>query len=410
MKIFVISDLHIGPYARSNDFRTQGADKTNVDNFISEFQKVVDKEGITADYLIIAGDISNYAEYEEFEVAAKRIQEIANILNISHKKIFFVPGNHDANWKAEETSLANKEPEGLARVKKYVNLQSNSFFSGLLDNSCYPNYYKDPYASIWEDEFVIVVGINSSAYDSCDNEIHHGEVRLSTFEEVQKKLDIMVQQGTQKVKILLTHHHPINYSDRTFKESDLSMMKNSEDFISFSNSNDFDFIVHGHKHVPNFKIQSNDMSNPVNILCAGSFSAMLSEHHNGVPNCFHIIEIENFCSEAKIPRGQVSSWSYFTANNWGKSKSDRDGISHRENFGTMLFPASLKNKLSEIISNLFESKDFARSQCIVDAFPDIKYCPGKSVMHVLQKLAIELQFEIQQADNNEFILWSKDAQ
>jgi len=360
--------------------------------------------------LIIAGDISNYAEYEEFDVAAQRIKDIANILNINDKKIFFVPGNHDANWKAEKESLASKEPEELARTKKYVNLKSNAFFSKLLENSCYPNYYKSPYASIWEDDEVIVVGINSSAYDRCDKDVHHGEVRLDTFELLQKELDVKVTQDTQKVKILLTHHHPINYSDRTFQESDLSMMKNSEDFISFSNENEFDFIIHGHKHTPNFKIQSNDMSNPINILCAGSFSAMLSEHHNGVPNCFHVIEIENFCSEAKIPRGQISSWSYFTANNWGKSKLDRDGISHRENFGTMLFPTALKSKLSEIIITLFNRKGFARSQCIMEVFPDIKYCPGKSVMYALQKLAKELEFEIQQADNNEFILWSKDAQ
>lgn len=103
VKILVISDLHIGQSARGDDFCTEEITSgINSTNYVDDFRIFVSENNIEATHLLIAGDISNKADYNEFDLAAERIKDIIKILNISESNIYFVPGNHDSNWESEK--------------------------------------------------------------------------------------------------------------------------------------------------------------------------------------------------------------------------------------------------------------------------------------------------------------------
>ncbi|VXC71584.1 conserved hypothetical protein [Enterobacterales bacterium 8AC] len=352
MKILVISDLHVGTTARAKDFCTLNSDSASAitENFIDDFKELVQSENLSATHLLIAGDITDRGEISEFEMAAERIQDIINILNIDIKNVFFVPGNHDGNWVHERESSSRGDKLEKVRSAKYINIKSNDFFSSILDNSVFSSYYKDPFSAIWESDEIVVVGVNSSAYDSCDKEIKFGEVDLKCLSTLQQKLLEMKEKKDRRLKILLTHHHPKIYTDRTFPDADLSQMKNAEDFLHFASMNEFNFIVHGHKHIPRFNFQIDADGYAVNILSAGSFSAQLKDWHNGVANFIHLIEHHDFCPENNYSRGRVISWSYFTNHKWKRSLYDRDRISHEEYFGSVLSKSKLKRILKKEIS------------------------------------------------------------
>ncbi|MEB5633381.1 metallophosphoesterase [Enterobacter hormaechei] len=94
MKIIIISDLHVGDAAVSNEFSVGSSNNAVKNQFLNELRQLSNQEDIRADYLVVAGDITNRATREEFELASTRLKEIAEIVGVEQEKVFFVPGNH----------------------------------------------------------------------------------------------------------------------------------------------------------------------------------------------------------------------------------------------------------------------------------------------------------------------------
>jgi predicted phosphodiesterase len=374
MKLLVISDLHVGPKARAQDFSTAPEDMAcrNTPDYLKEFDDLVDKNQLEVTHILIAGDITQSATYEEFELAACNIQKLAKKLNVEQNKIFFVPGNHDGNWDAERISIANKEPLALSISKKYTNIEQHPFFSTLLDNAQFKDMYKSPFGSIWMDKELVVVGVNSSANDLAVNDLHHGLVNLKELDILKSKLSALDTSG--KFKVLITHHHPKNLADRTFPENDYSIMQNADYFLRLATEKEFDVIVHGHKHIPRFDIHSDANNFPIVTLSSGSFSASLKDYHNGVGNFFHIIDIEGKCPTNKNILGKVISWAYFDNNGWITADKSRDYISHVEFFGDVRNKSVLKNEFRAEIKTHLLVNDFFRWSSFLVKKPEMKYC------------------------------------
>lgn len=405
MKILVISDLHVGTAARAKDFSTEISGVSSLsENFINDFNELIETEQINATHLLIAGDITNRGESYEFDIAAERIKDIIKILDIKQENVYFVPGNHDGNWDLEKNAMARGCAKEKIILEKYTNIRSNEFFSSLLEKSIFSSYYKDPYSSIWESDNLIVVGINSSALDSCDKGVKFGEIDLSCLADLQNKIKELKNNSERKLRILLTHHHPKIYTDRTFPDADLSQMKNAEDFLRFASENEFDFIVHGHKHIPRFNNQLDADGFSVNILSAGSFTAQLKDWHNGVANFFHVIEHHDFCPENDFSRGRVLSWSYFTSHKWKHSLYDRDYISHEEYYGHVVSRNKLRNDLRSLISQCKETNSFVRCEELIEKKPALNYCNRRLLSSTIEELAEELDYELMPSKNSSFVL------
>tara|TARA_B100000700_G_scaffold37345_1_gene36913 strand:- start:12087 stop:13319 length:1233 start_codon:yes stop_codon:yes gene_type:complete len=389
MNLLVISDLHVGPKARAQDFSTVPDDMScrNTPNYLRDFENLVKTENISVSHILIAGDITQGAEYSEFDLAASNIMKIAEILNVKETDIFFIPGNHDSNWGDEQSSVDNNEPDHITIEKKYLNISKHPFFSRLLQNAQFRDMYTSPFGSIWLNDNLLVVGINSSAKDGVCNSIHHGSVELHELDSLREELSKL--NCANKLKVLLTHHHPKNYTDRTFSDNDFSIMKNAESFLRFATENEFDVIVHGHKHIPRFDIHSDSLNHPIVSLSAGSFSASLKDYHNGVANFFHIIQIEGHCPNNYNALGKVTSWAYFDNNKWIQADKTRDYISHEEYFGDCRNRKVLKEHFRKEIKATFELKEtFRWSEHLINQ-PELKYCN----LHLRESAVSEVCFE-----------------
>lgn len=404
MKLLVLSDLHIGSKARAQDFSTAPDDMAcrNTPNFIQDFSDLVKSKNIEATHILIAGDITQTASYEEFELASKKIKAIANLLNVEDKKIYFIPGNHDSCWRDEKGSIDNGEPLELTIKKKYANLEQNQFFSHLLNNATFQDMYSSPYGSIWDSEDITVVGINSSARDGAQATVHHGSIDLKDLETIREELCEL--DTKDKVKILLTHHHPKNYTDRTFQDNDFSIMQNADAFLRFATKSEFDVIVHGHKHIPRFDIHSDSLNYPIVALSAGSFSASLKDYHNGVANFFHVIEIEGKCQSNDNILGKVTTWAYFDNNKWISANKERDYISHEEYFGDSRNRKVLKKELKKEIETEVNAKGTFRWQTLLNNKPELKYCNLGLREIVITELCNEEGWEYLPMSNNDFLV------
>ncbi|RTR32789.1 metallophosphoesterase family protein [Shewanella atlantica] len=82
MKLLVLSDLHVGSKARAQDFSTSPDDMAcrNTPNFFQDFSDLVESQKINVTHILIAGDITQTAAYDEFDLASKKSKPLLNCL------------------------------------------------------------------------------------------------------------------------------------------------------------------------------------------------------------------------------------------------------------------------------------------------------------------------------------------
>lgn len=394
MKIIVISDLHVGDAAVSNEFAVGSSNNAVKNQFLNELRHLAKQEDIRADYLVVAGDITNRATREEFELASTRLREIAIIVGVEQEKVFFVPGNHDGNWVEEELSMISKDNINMTIERKYSNLRFNDFFKQCLDRAHFGCYYNEPYFAIWSDENLNIIGVNSSVYDHYDRKPHHGVIRKQDLIELDRKLQELQIAHSEKINLLVIHHHPIQQPDLPFDDADHSILQNAAILMEIASKYNINFIVHGHKHIPRLAQYSDDYQHPINILCAGSFSARLDDRwFQGVPNTIHQIEIDKICDVNKTPLGKVVTWSHNTGHGWTKDESI-NGIPHKEFFGNRMLPIELKKQLKRSIESFFETQTHVKWSELSDHYADIIYTSRKLLEKTIIDLSVEVGFTI----------------
>lgn len=394
MKIIVISDLHVGDGAVSNEFSVGTSTNAVKNRFLIELKELATRENISADYLVVAGDITNRATKEEFQLASKRVQEISTIVGVPSSNIFFVPGNHDGDWTEEEESMMSNEDVNITIERKYRNLRINDFFNERLSCATEGCYYTEPYFAIWSDDQLNVIGINSSVYDHYNKKPHHGVIRKQDLNELDKKLKQLSVEKSGKINLLIIHHHPVQQPDLPFDNADHSILQNAAILMDLASKHRINFIVHGHKHIPRLAQYSDDYQHPINILCAGSFSARLDDRwFQGVPNTIHQIEVDKVCLINKTPFGKVTSWSHNTGHGWTKDESI-NGIPHKEFFGNRMSPAQLEQKLRESINLFFERQTHVKWSELSSECSDIVYTSRKLLEKTILDLSDELSFTV----------------
>lgn len=401
MKILVISDLHTGTGAIATDFSTGESSNAVKEGYMQELKSLAEKEKLSADYLIIPGDISNHSEYSEFDLASKRLTELSAYFGISERNIFFVPGNHDGNWDDEKASKEKSEPVELSIKKKYSNIQNNSFFDSIIRNAVKGCFYSKPYYVHWQDENLNVLGINSAAYDSYDKPLHHGSLDKHDLRLLSEYMDELIIQYPNRVNILVLHHHPIQHPDLPFSDPDHSILHNAALLMELATKNCFNFIIHGHKHIPRLELHMDSYQHPVNVICSGSFSARLDERwFQGTPNCIHLIEIDSMCPQNNTPRGILTTWYHYSGHGW-ISNNPVNGIPHKEFFGNHMARSFLSSTVKEIIEQYFAKRSHITWDDLINENQDLKYTSRKLLSVILKELSQEIGFDIFSKEDNE---------
>lgn len=394
VSVAVISDLHIGSGAKAKDFSLVGTDAV-IDDYLAEFRKFVAEEAINADYLLVPGDITNSACQPEFDLASERISDVASILRVPETKILFCPGNHDVDWAIIKAFEGLKHPESHLIKSKYLNFMEAGIFRKNLA-AAKGRFDEAPYLVVWEFDEVLVCALNTSVFDGPDKKPHCGEVRPDQLAEIDRKLGGIGRN--EKLKIFIFHHHPIQYLDVTFNAPDFSIMSNAAGLLDVISKHQFDFVIHGHKHIPRFKMEIKDDGHPLNILCAGSFSASLDhKYFEAVGNNFHLVDFHDRCPDSKYVRGSVRSWTHFSGRGWTPSLR-RAGVERKQNFGAFLPRPQLVNKLTRSFEAELSDTQFIQWPGFLEKYPEFRYFTNETLRASLKEVSESMGLILHEID------------
>lgn len=175
-------------------------------------------------------------------------------------------------------------------------------------------------------------------------------------------------------------------------------MSNAAGLLDVISKYQFDFIVHGHKHIPRFKMEIKDDGHPLNILCAGSFSASLDhKYFEAVGNNFHLIDFHDRCPESKYVRGSVRTWTHFSGRGWTPSLR-RAGVERQQNFGAFLPRPQLVSRLKITLEQEFNQAQFIMWPSFVDKHPEFRYFTSETVRASLKEVSETMNLVLHEID------------
>ena len=369
IRLGVISDLHCtydkDYYSQDTILFSNTMKDGNQKNQVQELVKLLKENRLECDYLLCPGDITNKIDVQGLISGFGYLQEIQQALKA--KKLICVPGNHDVDSHHSHLKIFNKETDPLWHLDKDHYPLPDLNLSQLLLSQDY---------CLYKDEQIAILCLNSV---NCVTKLNDGSqiiqisnVTLSKIEDDLKKIP-----DTIKVRVALTHHHPLTYSDlypRYNEKQDL--IANGDKLISLIGKYHFGLLIHGHKH----KARLTTLDS-VALFCSGGFSAVQNLQGGDGENTFHIVELD--ISEPM--KGVIRTWSYSQSAGWKKPSS--------------LFPETTGFGLTKTVKELaaeigsyYKSKYLDKPEIrpfseTIEMFPDISYLDHTHIKEFYQELA-----------------------
>ena len=376
MKIAVISDLHIGPQAKAQDLCPEECIKRKDDyaalssGFVSAFRDFIGDNKLTADYLLVCGDVTAAAHPMEIKLASSFLCQVREKLAVPNGHLVFVPGNHDADWTVYDPT----DKTGIKWAQRYMAFQSEKFiFRDINSNqNSYGDLFSANYFKIWPFKDLVVLGYNSASTDNRDVSPHCGEIVQNHLSAIRDQFNAVFNENDDpRLKICIVHHHLRNIPLPKPNNRDYSIAINGESLISLLRDLKFDFIIHGHRHHSYFDA----LHNPIPILAAGSLSALLgTEMTELTSNQFHMIDIERDGRGNAV--GMVKSWSH-KAGLWlpSEENSETKCLGHVRSFGYSLSEPDVCARVLDAFVEIMSGKPscFKWNDSIVTLCPEARH-------------------------------------
>jgi len=376
------------------------------DDYRSTFVNFVRRENITADYLILPGDLTSQAQPTEAELASEFVLQAADALKVAHENIVFVPGNHDVDWSVLRTA----DPTGVRWQHRYDPIGADTFhFSGLIDRGT-GNVLSSPYFIAWTFPDLLVIGYNSASHDKPVDEdgAHHGLADPDHIAALRRHLESL-RLPADCLRLFLVHHHPLNYSDPEPGRPDFSAMTNAHNLLSLLHEFRFDLFIHGHRHHPRFTTHTTPTFPHLPILCSGSFSVEIDTRWSGtIDNQFHVVTVDGRAGTENRIVGRIASWAFKHCGGWIPSEEKTSGIHHIIPFGNYVMPNELDARLKPLAIHRLRNHDSLRWTYVVHHCRDLQHLPLDSAMAAFDRLAAELDCERMYETLKDLILVKKD--
>lgn len=396
IKLAVISDLHIGSGSRAADLCPFEDKYSREPAYIDNFVNFVINRSLSADFLVIPGDISDRAHPLEYELAGKIIARIAEALHVPIENIVVTPGNHDVNWPISKSH--EDDTTRFIRTLRFKPIENPNWLIGALLKDQVGSLTESPHFILKQYDKLLFVCYNSACEDDYDTKPHYGIARQSDLDEIRSRLENL-SISNDLIKCFVVHHHPTPYSDPRPNQPDFSQMTNADNLRILLEDFKFDFLLHGHKHVPRFSVRIRDSGHPLAVLAAGSFSRSLDSTWTGrVHNQFHIIEVDDRDPATMHPRGQMRSWTYTTPD-WIPSEQWA-GIQHERPFGFTIALVALQNTLRTFFTS--QPAGIAISiHNLFEAIPNLRYLFPERLIEALAPIILEFNFQCYYAVPND---------
>ena len=295
VRLALISDIHFGDMASSNEFVVPGQTaKGETAGAVSMSESLIQLlEENRVQYLFVCGDLTSRAKPQEFHYCAEKILSIAKGAGIPAENIVWGVGNHDVDWNI--TKLAEAYKSEQSEIHEIANqvyrlLAVNAAASAVEQIPMPQEKGPVPMSGIVETKDFVAFVLNSALYCTHDQEFSHGrlgEEQLAWFRSTAPKYT-----EDRRWKIVLMHHHPHNYAYHT-PVADISALEDGSEFVEIAAENGIQLVLHGHRHHPRAVTRhETDWDDPITFICAGSLSVNSDHRSQGaIPNTFHIIEL-----------------------------------------------------------------------------------------------------------------------
>ena len=201
--------------------------------------------------------------------------------------------------------------------------------------------------------------INSVFYHHNTSESVKGKVSTSQIAKITKYLE---SNKTEKIKIALLHHHPVQHSRLDLGTDDV--VENGEKLLDVLAKYSFDIVIHGHKHDPWLRNQITESQRNITIFSSGSFSATSNIIFTSKRNTFHIVEINKNSKEVK---GTIATSTFLPKVGWIDKNHDIHGFPPLTGFG---YKDSI-DKLFLEIKDLVGDRKIVNWSEITNLLPDI---------------------------------------
>jgi 3',5'-cyclic AMP phosphodiesterase CpdA len=379
----VISDLHVGEKAKPDELKPASGVWNTRTGFLNQFNELLTSSHLTVDALVISGDITNVASPAEVSHANKLIEWVISRLHIGHTAVLAIPGNHDLHWGVCNIDDSGKGFWSQFRFAAFTHQQGA--LQGLMNRG--GKLFSSPHFLIKKTERLIFCGINSASIDYPSTRPHHGGVDNACLQALDKALSQLPLDPTQ-YRVCAVHHHPLNYSDLDPNYADFSALTNAENLLRILIKHNFDFLVHGHKHVPFFTIHTREGSRMLPILGAGSFSANLVEplYQGRVVNQLHLIEFAGRDPTTNVAYGRVRTWAHITTSGWVPSLKEHHGISHLNGFGRYDDYRYVVDVVRSVLLNALTRRSYVTGAELFVLNGDFQYIPRELFSQVVSEV------------------------
>lgn len=253
LRILHLSDLH---FTQKNDEQDKKF-KQLIETLVTQHKEK------PFDYIFVTGDIIDKGKTEYFSVALEYFNKLFNRLNFDGQNIFFVPGNHDLDFKIEENTdnitreilkkarfdeIQNKEKENQKILEK-IKQRQTAYFSFIKDLGVVEHQLQ--FCEERKDD-VSIIGINSSIFSA--KEDHRNQIYF-----INEQFETIKNKEFKYNKLFILTHHPIDYYEETTKDTILKFAREQGAFI-FS----------GHSHIQAYERQYRDNKAAFQFWC-GNF-------------------------------------------------------------------------------------------------------------------------------------------
>ena len=298
-RIAILSDIHFGEFCRASSFYMPGEEVQDKSKGIYSL-----KEGLielfnemNPQYFFVAGDLTSLGNPQEFYYCEQEILNIAKRTGVECNNIFCVLGNHDIDWSISDLGInvqnVGKEVGKIVKCKYQMIAANCAKINIEYLGKNYDAYGPAPFSGVVEkDDFVLFV-LNTGRFCTRDQQFSHGKLerdQMEWFEEISREY-----KSDDRIKILLMHHHPINYP-YPMPGIDISTIEEGAELMKIASQNGINIIIHGHRHHPRVEtIQIESGTEPIVMICAGSLSVNAEHRNKGdmlIPNTVHFLDID----------------------------------------------------------------------------------------------------------------------
>lgn len=362
VKIALVSDIHAAnpddkgiAASYTSTAPTEGVDK----DALLSLEKLIKDRSMTADFIVCCGDMTNMSSASAMGYVWRKFHDIGSQLGA---KPYATVGNHDVDSRHKQN---DHDARGMLRgLTPTYPLGSNAL-----------NY------EFWSRNFVVIeepsirlVVLNSCAYhgvnpDPAAPEYLHGRVSDYTLSDLRDALNSTT--GSDKVNILLCHHHPHKHQD--IETVDYSNMKGGEKLIDLLQDVGAEtwILLHGHKHQPRLIYGAGAGRAPL-VFGAGSLSAKLHGDLQGrARNQFYMITLDLDAARSLDLdiAGTLEAWDYQLGRGWVPAKAS-SGLPARSGFG---YRPSIRADASSLAKEVKAIGGILQWSEVVKAIPKFSY-------------------------------------